>query len=335
MKEIISEKNNSCVLNNETFEFIIPIITNTDYDLSKFDFSFVDIQLFDIESIDFKEFITQNKYKWLERYYQSFIQIFKEEKYIKKKRYAIVKKKIDTSFDYKNILNVFSLLIIVFPSNLKIERLYNFKSRDNQISLSINCSDARGERKLFLHSTDNYLKEINEFFFIVFNGLNSKSFTEITIDNYLNSFYITNPKLKFVSLCISLESIIGGNYELRYRIARSLAILCGKDKSCSELIFKNVQKIYDLRSAIVHGESLKQNYINECRNLNIFNNYLQYLVSRMIIELLIHDIDKSELGCIITSLGFGQRQEISNNWKYYSLNIKNTLIENQELKKFW
>ena len=61
---------------------------------------------------------------------------------------------------------------------------------------------------------------------------------------------------------------------------------------------------------------------------------LKSLVSRTIIELLLHNISKiEELNNRITEIGFGDRQKISKNWKHYQLNIL-TLFESnsKELK---
>lgn len=54
---------------------------------------------------------------------------------------------------------------------------------------------------------------------------------------------------------------------------------------------------------------------------------LKSLVSRTIIELLIHNIEnKEDLNSKITELGYGNRNQISENYKHYALNVS-TLID--------
>jgi hypothetical protein len=114
---------------------------------------------------------------------------------------------------------------------------------------------------------------------------------------------------------MSLENLIYGPQELSYRLKRTTAILCGNTESDSSTIFKNLTKVYNLRSKIVHGE----NYTPQ----DIYSKieYLQNLVSRTLIELLIHNITKNtDLDNLITSLGFGQRNKLSSTWKLFKIN---------------
>ena len=126
-----------------------------------------------------------------------------------------------------------------------------------------------------------------------------------------------------------MESIINGSEELNYRLKRGVAILCGDNEFSSEIIYDNLKIIYSLRSKIIHGEKYKTEKVKN------YLPHLKALVSRTIIELIIHDISNTnELNKIITKIGFGERYKISNDWKKYDFNI-NTIAESNfsELEK--
>jgi hypothetical protein len=114
-----------------------------------------------------------------------------------------------------------------------------------------------------------------------------------------------------------LESITNGNTELLYRIRRNVAVICGKNIESSQIIFDNINTIYKLRSKIVHGSDFSDDKVFE------YLDYLQCIVSKLIIELLIHNIPNLEmLNKNITALGFGHRDKLSNNWSDTFLNKK-------------
>ena len=54
--------------------------------------------------------------------------------------------------------------------------------------------------------------------------------------------------------------LIDGNAELNYRLARSLAVLLGKDKDESKDIFEKCKKIYNARSKYLHEGQTKNIY---------------------------------------------------------------------------
>lgn len=122
--------------------------------------------------------------------------------------------------------------------------------------------------------------------------------------------------MEYLNLCISLESIIDGKTELVYRIKRNVAIICGIDELHCQTIFKNITKIYDLRSTIVHGEEYEYKKIFE------YSPYLRCLISQLIIELISLNINvnKGELGNRLTRIGFGDKDKLSNNYKLFHFN---------------
>ena len=114
---------------------------------------------------------------------------------------------------------------------------------------------------------------------------------------------------------MALENIIPGAQELSYRLKRSVAIICGNDKNVCRRIYKNIDTIYKVRSKIVHGDKF------DLKAIEPSLIYLNAIVSLLIIELLVHNVDTNIiLGERITEIGFGDRILLSENWKEYKLN---------------
>ena len=83
-----------------------------------------------------------------------------------------------------------------------------------------------------------------------------------------------------------------------------------------------------MRSKIIHGTEFDDDLVSE------YLKYLQNIVSKIIIELLIHGIENIEtLNYKITKIGFGDRNKISNNWKEFAFNQNLEKIIQTELPK--
>jgi hypothetical protein len=167
------------------------------------------------------------------------------------------------------------------------------------------------------------VKEINEFAKLYFDRLNLENYIGIAIENYLTSFNSSHLHYQYLTLCIALESIIHGDNEVTYRLRRTIAVLCGKDVFNCNIIFENLNKLYKLRSKIIHGEEYNIEKVQE------YMQPLKAIVSRAIIELLIHNIPTNkELNENVTRLAFGDRYKITDSWKSYKLNISTIVDSN-------
>jgi len=72
--------------------------------------------------------------------------------------------------------------------------------------------------------------------------------------SYFTSDLYGNHNLVFLSLMISLETLLNpGPQELRYRISRNAAVLLGEGKERCKELFKDLGRLYDIRSEIVHN----------------------------------------------------------------------------------
>lgn len=311
----------------------IPVLSNSLYDLSKFDFSFVDISIYDIESNEFEIYIESQQPDFKSGNLSFFNQIKTDIHTIKDKKYAIVQNNPKDKYDITNIYNVWKILLLIFPSSLQVEYDIHFEYEDGTFSRSMMTTYQKNysssiERKP-LRSHDENLSVINEFIKNYFTQLECENFITFALESYLASFFSYRIEMQYLTLCIALESIIHGANELSYRLRRSIAILCGGDTFSCSIVYNNINEIYKLRSKMVHGEKYDINKISD------YMESLRAITSTTIKELLVHGISsKKTLGNKFTELGYGDRDKISDNWKEYELNRNSSyLVKWNTLKK--
>jgi hypothetical protein len=130
----------------------------------------------------------------------------------------------------------------------------------------------------------------------------NEPFLQLAFENFELSYQTHNLNLSFLSLMISLETLLSpGGSELTYKISRNAAVLLGKEKDESEVIFSEIKKLYKLRSKIVHGE--KSNIINTEVLLK-----LRHYIRESIKEINKVGKSKDELLDILNSCGFGDKE---------------------------
>lgn len=310
---------------SESTSFDILIVSKTNYDISKYDFSFKDITIYDIESEGIVNYITNLNPEISKENLHLINQLRSEIKQPYEKKYAIVKNNPLKDYNQNDLHVVFVLLLIIFPSDFQIENILHFWNEDGFIQrtgMTVNPKRYTGNYPgKLIHSRDKYVEEINTFSRLVFDRINSKNYIGLAIENYVISFNASHIHFQYITLCTALECVISGSQELSYRLRRTIAVLCAEEKGEGVFIFKNLTKLYELRSKIVHGEKYDVGKVEE------YLLHLQSVVSRTIIELLIHDVQTNViLNEIATSLGYGDREKISANWNHFELN-PTTVIE--------
>lgn len=298
--------------------YIVLIITNTESDLSKLKFD--GFKILNVLSEEFKAFckITNTTELLLSKFESEY-------EYLKQERFAIISENISESA-IKKVYDVYNFILLMFPSNLCIEYILDYQAEEKFTRYLDNYEfEIKFNKEEFLYFDEIKLSEINKFISKYYKKYLEQDSLKFPIINYINAFESNLIHFSYVAFCISLESIIQGNQELMYRIRRTVSIICGYDEESSDVIFENMNKIYSFRSKIVHGEEFNEDLINK------YLNYLECLVSKTIIELLVHEIeDIKVLGKQITKLGFGDRNKISSKWENYNFNLK---IENTIYKK--
>lgn len=127
----------------------------------------------------------------------------------------------------------------------------------------------------------------------------SHNYLQLAWDHFDQSFDAGPDHLKILSLVMAMEALFNvGQTDLRYRIARSLAVLLGKYPHSSESIFKYVKEVYDARSKLVHTgkANLKDIHIST----------LRIYVQEALLKLIDLDLPKETIAEALTRLPFGQ-----------------------------
>lgn len=295
----------------------IPILTATFFDLRNFYLEFAGIKILKVGDKEFLDYCKKHlPFKGDSSpgsLIRSYIRNMTERG---DEKYAIVPIEPSKKYLYSEIYRVFELLLIIYPSDLQIQHLLEYHGEDVGSTLSSWHHRYTGKYPgNYLHDGDDVLA-VNEFIKRVFYRLEKKNFVKFIIDNYISSYEVSHFHLQYINLCICLEAVNESHIELNYRLRRTISILCAENSYVAELIFKNLKLIYDLRSKIVHGGGY------DLKKVVDYLPFLQAIVSRTIMELLLHGIETpAELDFKITKLGFGDRSKLSENWKEYNINI--------------
>ena len=128
-----------------------------------------------------------------------------------------------------------------------------------------------------------------------------QSFLQLAFDSFEQSYETYNMGLSFLSLMISMEAFFCKNqHDITYQVSRNAAVLLGKNKSESEYIFKNMKKLYDKRSKLIHGKKVK----NPISREDFIT--LRYYVRESIKSIYKIGLDQGSLLDILNQSGFGQ-----------------------------
>jgi hypothetical protein len=124
---------------------------------------------------------------------------------------------------------------------------------------------------------------------------------ELAFESFELSYEVHNRGLAFLSLMISLETMLNpADRELRYRVSRNAAVLLGRDREDSKRVFKEVKVLYDKRSKLVHTGNNK--LISQEDVLR-----LRDCVRKSIKQILAMNKNKDQLLEMLNSSGFGER----------------------------
>jgi len=244
------------------------------------------------------------------------------------KKYAIIPIDIHKPFTTDIWYHFYQLVLSIYPSDFALIEI---------LHLTLSEDKYRDGGKSFYQFKTTGEKYLDNFMFIAspeyafvrkylknyFESSRNLKYLKYILSVYTNSFFEENLIYQYISLMICLEVIVEGKEQLSYKLKRNTAILCGRSMESCKLIFNNVDQLYKLRSAIVHGE-IKPSY----KHFKEYHEYLKKLVARLIRELVVHNIPTiTELNNKLTSLGYGQNKLISAN----HINFKYPLLDNIQL----
>ena len=125
-------------------------------------------------------------------------------------------------------------------------------------------------------------------------------YVQLAFEHWEESNRSGSREFELLSLVTALEALFNvGAHDIRYRIARSIAVLLGKDAEDSDYLFEAVSKAYEVRSKLVHTGKAKG--ID-----SVWLWQLQRAVQRAIVRCLTLAQPKESLSRQLTRLGFGQ-----------------------------
>lgn len=158
------------------------------------------------------------------------------------------------------------------------------------------------------------LHETNAFLGFYKANYKTRPYIQNAIRYYLDSFNVNSAEMSFICLCICLETIVPGKEQLSYRFKRNLAVLCSESYEKGIKIYNNANLLYGYRSKLVHSGMNRKDF----QKFELFFEYAQILASRMIIEMLLHNMPTIEdLDKKLTELGFGQGFKISKEYNEF------------------
>lgn len=310
----------------------IPVYYGSDADLTKLDISFINARIVVYKGTNFrnsfKEFLEPTDFKRSYSYATTRTDEtnYHVDKYVK--LYAIIPIDISKPFINNDIYHFYQLLLANFPSDLsrvKVISLDPLGKKFQCVSVSQYTFKSSGEKYFdnFLYIYKTEYKFIRNFIKNYFDSSNKLNYVKYIMSVYTNSFSEYNPIYQFISLMICLEVIVEGKEQLTYKIKRNVAILCGKNLNSCRIIYKNIDQLYKLRSAIVHGD-IEPSY----KNFKEYFQYLKKLVARLIRELIVHNISTvRELNEKLTEIGYSQNHLLSKDYVY----SKYPIIDNIQL----
>lgn len=317
-------------------EGCIGVLAGSLSDLSKFNFSPWGIKCYHIESPALKKYVKKNSHKgsfennWRVIYESSKTNAFEADSpfWDAKNLYVLVPNDLKKLPSKKEIFDCRLALLLLFPSEITVRTIHYFEIIDGP---KIFCGGgAEGyDFAPFMKYDEPYehyliippkrINEINRFLKIFHERAGKINYIQTALKFYSMAWSVENPELSFVSLCIALEGIVYGKEQVTYRFRRNIAVLCGENEFYSIEIYKNVNRLYEFRSKIVHSSVTSKDY-------KYFEEYYKYgiaVASRMIIEMILHNIPNLQnLDEKLTELGFGDRKIISKNYKPFILNDK-------------
>jgi len=205
--------------------------------------------------------------------------------------------KFDNKIVHRYLNPTFQFLRLFKEGDLRIPLKYYFINKNGKPT-SFMCSKNPKycSRELF-HLENSELTDLN--IFLRDTKLPFKeSFLQLAFENYTLSYEIANRALSFLTLMISLETLLNpSSSELRYRISRNTAVLLGTDEDESKKIFAEIKLFYDKRSEVVHTGKSKT-----IKKENLLK--LRYYVRESIKKMYLINKSKEEILDQLNSSGF-------------------------------
>ena len=311
LKKNIAEKN------AVKSQLVIAVFDSCSSDILRLDLSWLNLKIFELEDPEFKKLIASISFKndhhdWALDNFGEFEKMLSDESGDHPYLYAFVPVDFSSPVSKKTFRQIEELLLVMFPSDFQLRNLLSYHEEEKGKFTISHWSprDAysqwwiKGENgglEDFLLSFDKAETErVNKFFRLAWERLEKLSYLQLGIRSYVNSFSQQFDEMKFIGICITLESLTNSTTEVTHRIGRTCAVVNADSPEDGNTIYFNTNQFYSLRSAIVHG--------NNHKNLSKYFFNLQALVSRTLIELITLNVpDREKLSELVNESGYGSK----------------------------
>ncbi|GET33245.1 hypothetical protein PbJCM13498_21080 [Prolixibacter bellariivorans] len=193
----------------------------------------------------------------------------------------IPKKKFDERTVLTHFLELNALLCQAFwlikDNSVKMELGHLIYRKDNYLNthsnyLSSMYTTQLGDSKLTKFSSGEiqHIGDLQRFLFFISQNKTKQKYTKLVKEhNRVQRAFLfiqsarcaTDIGIKVAEFCTAFECLFAvSTSELKHRLAEIISILLGKEKKEKLEIYKHIQKAYDLRSAVVHGDSIPSRY---------------------------------------------------------------------------
>ena len=297
----------------------IPIFYGTYADLTRLDLSFVNAKIVLHKGKHFREAFKKMLHPDVFQYsYASAIDDYENYPIYegnKVRRYAIVPIDYKKPFLEEHWNHFHQMMLSIYPSDFALLEIIHLDFHNGQYQSggkSFYNFNSSGEDTFdnFMFIAPQEYKFVRNYLKKYFHSSLNLQYVKYILGTYSNSFKENNPIYQYLSLIICLEVTVEGNEQLTYKLRRNTALLCGNTLDSCKRIYENVNQLYKLRSAVVHG-NINPSY----KNFREYHDYLKTLVARLIRELIVHNVPTvPELNEKLTALGYGQNELISKNY---------------------
>ncbi len=208
--------------------------------------------------------------------------------------------KFDREFVYEYLHSRLRLIRLFKEGNLVMPLEYYYAIQDGKPTNFMNKRSGKPIIGGLYHLESSEVRSLHRFLretSIPFR----EAFLQLAFENLELSYETVNYGLSFLTLMISLETLLNpGEHELRYRISRNAAVLLGNNRKESKAIFSEIKKLYDKRSKAIHTGETKAIDREDVLRLR---NYVRESIKKMYQM----KRSKNDILDLLNSHGFGER----------------------------
>jgi len=207
--------------------------------------------------------------------------------------------RFDNKFIHGYLKPTLQLLRLFKEGNIRIPFYYYYVIKNGKPSSFSGLKSPRSLSTELYCIENSELEELNSF--LHETKLPFKDpFLQLALENYDLSYKISNRALSFLTLIISIETLLNpGKSEVLYRISRNAAVLLGANEDESKEIFLEIKQLYDKRSKVIHAG--KSNSVKK-EDLLKLSNYVRETIKKMYLM----KKSKKEILDLLNSSGFGK-----------------------------